>query len=69
MRRNISNLIKSLKTGVKVNTLYGVQKVPNPTASMMVFHRALKDERFILLQAESSILDGLMSMEELKIIT
>jgi hypothetical protein len=69
MRRNIGNLIKSLKSGVKVNTTYGVQKVPNPTASMLVFHKSHKGERYITLQAETSLLDNIMTTQEVELIT
>ena len=68
MRRNIANLIKSLKTGVKVNSIYGVQKVPNPTTSMLVFHKALRGNKYITLQADTSLLDNLIPRDELELI-
>lgn len=68
MRRNVDSIVKGLRKGVKVNTNYGITRVPLPTASSMVFHKTKKEDTYVILQAQSELLKGKITYEEVDLI-
>lgn len=49
-----------------MTTLFSEVKVPNPTADMLIFHRAQKGNSYVTLQAQTTLIDGLITEKEIE---
>jgi len=59
-------LVQELRFGIKVSTLYGLTTIPSPSANTLIFHRDQTRKRFITLQAQTNLIEGVISEEEIK---
>lgn len=66
MSAEVRSLIKSLKYGIKVNTIFGITKIPSPTASMMIFHKDVSRKNYITLQCQTDLIKGLITEAEIE---
>lgn len=64
-RSMIERLVRSIALGIRtMNPIFGEVKVPNPTADMLVFHKAQKGNSYVTLQAQTSLINGIISEKE-----
>lgn len=68
MRRQAENVLKGLKKGVKVNTPYGITRIPIPTASSLIFHKTKRGDDYVHLQAQTNLIEGKITFDEVKFI-
>lgn len=62
----LENLVRSLSLGIRTMTvLHDEIKVPNPTLNMLVFHKSQKENYFVTLQAQTSLIEGIITEHEI----
>ena len=68
MNTNLQRIVRSLKSGVKVKTLHGIIKVPNPLSSTLIFHKNQLNTGYVTLQAQTNLVRGKISEQEIDLI-
>lgn len=54
----------SIRRYTKVRTYFGKVPIPTGNRGMLVFHLSIKQDKYILLNAQTSLLDGRIDYEE-----
>ena len=62
----IERVLQTLRKGVRSKTTYFDITVPNPKPNTLVFHQATYFDGFVTLQAETKILDGRITIEQVE---
>ncbi len=62
-------MTESIRRYVKLNTGFGVIPVPVGHNNMLVFHMNVKESGYILLNAQTKLIEGRIDYDEIKMIT
>ena len=68
MSQNLQRIVKSLRSGIKVKSLYGILKVPNPLGSTLIFHKNQYNTGYVTLQAQTNLIQGRITEKEIDLI-
>ena len=66
---NIHTLIQSLQYGIKVNTNFGVLSVPSPKVGVLYFHKRIRKNRYVTLQANTNLINDKITKKEIETIS
>ena len=61
----LESLLQSLQYGVKISSMFGITKIPSPTPNMLIFQRDITQISFITLQAQTSLINDLITRKEI----
>ena len=63
-KKRMNRFRRLLRLGIRSMSPYGDITVPNPTPSVIIFHKNQKNDDFITLQAQTRLLDGSITSRE-----
>lgn len=61
---HLQRMAESIRRHTKVRTYFGTVPIPTGNRSMLVFHLSAKQDKYILLNAQTTLLDGRIDYEE-----